>query len=259
MRTLLRVGTLALRRNLFKAADGSANNSRMTVSALARQVCWISAVTSIVLAAIVLAACATTKPTLKVEQNRENLSIRTPAGKPVLTYNLRPPTNSTLAVQSGGYFHPLLTPHGSVVTDFAPSDHPHHRGLFFGWVEMHGEKDADFWGWGEHAPIKDRRIVSRPIFDVAPGAYSANFVAVNDWTAEGQILLEENLRATVKAMESANVLDLVYTLTPLSDIIVSRWAFSGFCLRVRKDADLIFYSPKGVVTLPNPNHLKPES
>ena len=231
----------------------------MTISALAGQVRWISAVISIVLAAILLAACATTKPTLKVEQNKESLSIRTPAGKPVLTYNLRPPTNSALSVQSGGYFHPLLTPHGNVVTDFAPSDHRHHRGLFFGWVEMHGEKDADFWGWGEHAPIKDRRIVSRPIFDVAPGTYSANFVAVNDWTAEGTILVEENLRATVKATESANVLDLVYTLTPFSDITVSRWAFSGFCLRVRKDAELTVYSPKGIVTLPNPSHLKPES
>jgi len=77
--------------------------------------------------------------------------------------------------------------------------------------------------------------------------------------AEGLILLEENLHATVKASDSANVLDLVYTLTPLSDITVSRWAFSGFCLRVRKDAELAFHSPKGIVTLPNPSHLKPES
>jgi len=219
----------------------------------------ISGLLAISFFALCLSGCRTTKPSLKVEQNKESLSIRTPAGQPVLTYNLRPPTNSALAVQSGGYFHPLLTPRGSVVTDFAPSDHRHHRGLFFGWVEMHGEKDADFWGWGEHAPIKDRRVVTRPIFDVARGANSANFVAGHDWIAEGMILVEENLRATVKATDSANVLDLVYTLTPLSDMTVSRWAFSGFCLRVRKDAELAFYSPKGVVTLPNPSHLKPES
>ena len=72
-------------------------------------------------------------------------------------------------------------------------------------------------------------------------------------------MAEENLRAKVKASDTANTLDLVYTITPLSDLTVSRWAFSGFCLRMRKDAELAFYSPKGLVMLPNPNHLKPES
>src|SRR5437660_1506767 len=212
----------------------------------------LSRLLAMALAVIFLAGCKTTKPTLKIDQTKEALTIRAPAGQPVLTYNLRPPANSALAVQSGGYFHPLLTPHGNVATDFAPSDHRHHRGLFFGWVEMHGEKDADFWGWGEHAPIKDRRIVSRPIFDAAPGPYSANFVAVNDWIAEGVILVEENLRATIKANDVAHVLDLIYMLTPVSDVTVSLWAFSGFCLRVCKDAELAFFSPIGPVTLANP-------
>ncbi len=84
-------------------------------------------------------------------------------------------------------------------------------------------------------------------------------MAANDWTAEGTLLIDENLRATVKIDNSANILDLVYTLTPLSDITLSRWAFSGFCLRVRKDAELVLHSPRGLVTLPNPRHLKPET
>jgi hypothetical protein len=152
-----------------------------------------------------------------------------------------------------------MTPGGVVVTDFAPSDHRHHRGLFLGWVEMHGVKDADFWGWGEHAPIKNRRIVTRPIFDVDTYNPNASFVAVSDWLAEETVLLEENLQATTQATEEANTVDLVYTLIPTGDMTLARWAFSGFCLRVRKDAELVFHSPLGVVTLPNPSHLKPES
>src|SRR6266850_50423 len=206
-----------------------------------------------------VAGCMTTKPRMQVERTHDTLMIRTPTGQPVLTYNLRPPTNSGLVVSSGDYFHPLLTPRGAVVTDFAPSDHRHHRGLFLAWVEMHGAKGADFWGWGEHAPIKNRRIVTRPIFDLDTYSPDASFVAVSDWMAEETMLVEENLQATVRATENANTLDLVYTLMPASDIILARWAFSGFCLRVRKDAELVFYSPVGRVNLPNPSHLKPES
>jgi hypothetical protein len=219
----------------------------------------IPAALVLVLAIWSVVGCVTTKPRMKVERTQDTLTILTPTGRPVLTYNLRPPTNSGLVVASGDYFHPLLTPRGMVVTDFAPSDHRHHRGLFLGWVEMHGPKDADFWGWGEHAPIKNRRIVTRPMFDVDTYSPEATFVAVSDWMAEETMLLEENLQTTVKATENANTIDLLYTLKPTSDITLTRWAFSGFCLRVRKDAELLFYSALGGVNLPNPSHLKPES
>jgi hypothetical protein len=59
--------------------------------------------------------------------------------------------------------------------------------------------------------------------------------------------------------QEANVLDLHYTLTPTADTTLSQWAFSGFCVRTRKDARLTAIGPKGEVKLPNPNHLKPES
>jgi len=169
-----------------------------------------------------------------------------------LQYRLVRPADTK--IESAAFFHPFTTPKGVIVTDLAPSDHPHHRGIFLGWVEMHGEKDADFWGWGQHAPIKDRRIVNRKAAGTRHG-----LTAVNDWMAEGTVLIHEELRATVQASEQANVLDLTYRLTPKSDITLSRWAFSGFCLRTGKDGKLQFYSPQGESTLPNPSHLKPES
>jgi hypothetical protein len=57
----------------------------------------------------------------------------------------------------------------------------------------------------------------------------------------------------------ANVLDLHYTLTPSADTTLSQWAFSGFCVRTRKDARLAAIGPKGEVKLPNPSHLNPKS
>src|SRR2546422_9879576 len=76
----------------------------------------------------------------------------------ILGYQLRKPAESKLAVESACYFHPLATPSGAVLTDVAPADHKHHRGIFLAWFDMHGKKDADFWGWGQFAPVKDRVI-----------------------------------------------------------------------------------------------------
>src|SRR5688572_19601834 len=65
------------------------------------------------------------------------------AGRTLISYQLKAPPDAGLPVESGGFFHPMTTPSGTVVTDLAPADHRHHRGVFLAWVEMHGAKDAD--------------------------------------------------------------------------------------------------------------------
>jgi len=95
--------------------------------------------------AMLSVGCATTDPSrLQVEQSASQVSVLTASGQQVLVYHLRPPPGTKLVVESGDFFHPLTTPRGVVVTDLAPTDHPHHRGVFLGWVEMHGAKVADF-------------------------------------------------------------------------------------------------------------------
>ena len=207
---------------------------------------------SLFLLPILLSGCASRSATEVRRSDSQVELVR--SGQRVLVYNLRPPPNSGLPVESGDYFHPLTTPGGVVVTEFVPGDHKHHRGLFLGWVEMHGAKDADFMGWGAHAPVKDRRIVNRSVALTLDG-----FTARNDWLAEDTVLIEEKVEATSSTADGLNVLDLVYRLTPKSDLTLSRWAFSGFCLRLRKDGDIRISSPAGLVLLPNPVHTKPES
>ncbi|MEO6437420.1 MAG: DUF6807 family protein [Tepidisphaeraceae bacterium] len=186
------------------------------------------------------------------------ISIKNPDGKVVATYQLKPEKNTKLSVESGCYFHPLVTPGGVAVTEVGPADHPHHRGVFLAWVEMHGKKDADFWGWGEHAPTKDRRIVNRGVSDVR-GGEGGGFVAKNAWLAENEAVLEEQLRADARSVDGVNVLDLEYTLTATADLKLTRWAFSGFCVRMRLDGKLEAHGRDGIVNLPNPIHLDPES
>src|SRR5262245_58667772 len=86
--------------------------------------------------------------------------------KEAVRYQLLKPADSRLSVESGCYFHPFRTPSGAVITEVAPTDHKHHRGIFLAWFDMHGKKDADFWGWGQFAPVKDRIIVNRSAAEV---------------------------------------------------------------------------------------------
>ena len=192
--------------------------------------------------------------------DRDAVLLRTAEGGSA-NYQLRKPAEVKLPVESGGYFHPLTTPAGVVVTDVAPADHPHHRGVFLAWVEMHGKKDADFWGWGEHAPTKNRRIVNRGASDSQLRGNVAGFVVNNQWMADDEAVVDELMTAAVIPEPSANayVLDLMYQVRPAADLTLSRWAFSGFCVRTRGDAKVVAYSPAGEVKLPNPSHVKPES
>jgi hypothetical protein len=205
-----------------------------------------------VLLGLLIAGCAT-QPNLESRLSESALTAQR-GDHAVFTYNLRPPPNSGLPLEAGDYFHPLMTPAGVVVTDFVPSDHRHHRGLFLAWVEMHGARDADFWGWGAHAPVANRRIVNRSVTPRADG-----FASRSDWIADDVVMIEEYLVAAAKAETGVNVLDLTYMLTPKADVTLSRWAFSGFCLRVRKEGDIRISSPAGLVTLPNPVHTEPKS
>ena len=192
-----------------------------------------------------------------VQRAKTHVNIRTPEGKEILQYRLQQPSGTKLAVESACYFHPVQTPKGVLVTEVAPLDHLHHRGIFLAWVEMHGKHDADFWGWGEHAPTKDRRIVNRTVSEPLSNPSGGGFKAENEWLAGTNVVLTEQLRTVARTEGPANVIDLVYSLTAKDDLTLSRWAFSGFCVRVRKDGKLEADGPEGPVQLPNPKHTEP--
>jgi hypothetical protein len=213
-------------------------------------------------------------PVFSIKQDQTALTIQSPTAKPILTYHLKKPAGAKLPVDSACFFHPLHTPAGRVVTDLAPADHPHHRGVFLAFVETHttidGKKiDADFWGWGEPAPAKGRRIINAEVTNLKADAKSASFRATNHWRADDQLVLTENLTAAVRPSPPnappAWILDLAYTLTPAGEMTLSRWAFSGFCARtLSKTANpkLSATGPSGPISAqkhPNPSHVKPET
>src|SRR5437868_4711487 len=136
---------------------------------------------------MLIAALLTLLQTYTVEKTADAVVVKS-GDRETLRYQVLKPADSPLTASSACYFHPLTTPKGIVMTDVAPSDHKHHRGIFFAWLEMHGKKDADFWGWGQYAPVKDRVIVNKGVSESA-GGESASFRVSNEWQAEGEVLL----------------------------------------------------------------------
>jgi hypothetical protein len=131
--------------------------------------------------------------------------------------------------------------------------------MFLGWVEMHGLKDADFWGWGAHAPTTNRVITTRAVKNFSASAASAKFTVENDWLAESQVMVRETVEVSLKETKGVHCLDLHFTFHVPTNTILSKWAFSGFCARAMKYSPFEVTSALGKVDFPPPHHMKPET
>jgi len=186
------------------------------------------------------------------------------SGKTVFSYLTSKPEGVPLAGNSVCCFHPLNTPSGERVTDIAPADHRDHRGVFFAWqnLEFHrasGVVRGDFWGWGRFAPKEGRVIQNNEIRLVAANASSAEIAIQNDWKVDGETMMKEYNTARTSEHKGARLLDLTYRFESTDgEIVVAQGAFTGLCVRCRKDGDATYANAQGKVDLPDSNALKPE-
>jgi hypothetical protein len=188
--------------------------------------------------------------------------LKAPDGGTVFRYMTQKPAESKLTANSVCCLYPLNTPSGERVVDFAPSDHPHHRGVFLAWHSItatKADKKADFWGWGEWAPTEGRRIKNSSVKLLDADSEHAMLEVCNDWLVGNRKMIDEITFIVARREESAYIVDLNFYLTPAMDITLDKTAFGGFCVKARKDSDGSYYNPNGLVNLPNPHHLKPET
>ncbi len=199
-----------------------------------------------------------TKPFV-LSPDEYGMVLKTPDGRTVFRYMTKKPADTKLTANSVCCFYPLNTPSGERVVDFAPSDHPHHRGLFLAWHSTKGKKKADFWGWGEWAPTEGRVITNRSVKLIRASSERAGLEIRNDWLVEDEVMIEEVLRVAVREQKAAYVIDLDFRLTPREDVTLDQTAFGGLCAKGRKDGKGFYTNPDGEVKLPDPHYLKPET
>ena len=212
--------------------------------------------------ASVIGASLEGQPRYTLEPDVHGQTLKDPNGRVVLGYLTSKPPG--LTGNSACCIHPFRTPSGIPATDFAPADHPNHRGIFFAWHDMQFTRAAetlrgDFWGWGRFAPSDDRAIVNRHVKLAKADARSASIAVQNEWTIGGHPVLHEE--TTIQAIDDqgARVLDLTYRFTSDYDVTINQMAFTGLCFRCRKDGTYTFYDPDGEVKLPNSGATAPET
>jgi hypothetical protein len=205
------------------------------------------------------------------------MALGTPDGRPVLEYLTKKPDNSGLTSPSAACFHPVRTPSGEVVTALAPDDHPHHRGIFFGWhdsefrtpvnLDNYGPHKplralnitkADFWGWGAFATREGRVVQNRDVRLVRTDGRQAVLEIRNDWNVNTRTMAEEVNVATVTERDGVFVLDLEYRITPSSDYVLNRASFGGFDVQGRKDGESYYADASGRLDRPDSHYSLPD-
>lgn len=233
----------------------------------------------LLVAATMIAAAPLAAQSYTLSPGENGMILKTPDGRTVFEYMTSKPAGSALTSPSTACFHPVYTPKGERITNIAPNDHPHHRGIWVGWqdAEFHEPQDvekmgpnhparalritrADFWGWGVYAPRDGRVIVTKDVKLVASDAKHAELEIHNDWNVNGRKMLDELDKVIVSERDGVFVIDLTYRLTPIADYVLEQSGFGGFALQARKDGDVFYYStPAGKMTGPDPHYAYPDS
>jgi hypothetical protein len=231
------------------------------------------------IAATLLCSPALVAQNYTLSQSTDGVVLKTPDGRRVFEYMLRKPAASALTSPSTACFHPVYTPKGERITNIAPNDHPHHRGIWLGWQdsEFHEPENvdamgpnhparalritrADFWGWGVYAPRDGRNIVTKEVKLVSADGKHAELTIHNDWDVQNRKMLDESDDVVVSERDGVYVMDFTYHLTPVADFVLKQSGFGGFALQARKDGDVFYYStPAGKMTGPDPHYAYPDS
>ena len=110
-------------------------------------------------------------------------------------------------------FHPLTTPNGQTITAEYPVDHNWHRGVWFAWTNVQGERTPvrpyTFWGEPRTGAITDNGVSH-----LFTGALAHGFTHDSVWATEyGVPLLEVRIDATWQTVGAAwSFLDLTLCL-----------------------------------------------
>lgn len=181
--------------------------------------------------------------------------LKSPTDAPILRYVTEglPEGEQGPAVEGACFMHPIRTPAGDVVTDMAPADHPHHRGVFCGWVEVEGEARGDWWGWGAKAPKENRYILNRETRVTEHSPERVTLRLINSWRAGEEKVLGERVTLTASAAAGCYVLDFEFkhTVGGRKPVTLAQNPFGGFCYRARPRGEQTITGPDGVVKLPD--------
>jgi hypothetical protein len=171
------------------------------------------------------------------------------AGQAVARYNHGPGGGYERApgVRVTNYVHPILGLDGEPITDCAPADHLHHRGLFWSWVRhrRNGQPRGDWW------TLRDLFYRSERVTRREAGALLATVTAEGCWEYSGatgtprdRIVREVATLRVFAATDSCRILEAdldlygVGTGVEIAGQSDKDKGYGGFTLRFKRPASV---------------------
>ena len=134
--------------------------------------------------------------------------------------------------ERGDYISPLHGPHGEVLTDDYPKDHPHHRGVWWSWpVTRWKDQVFDIWAVvGVHArPVAMRRAEAGPVLALLQPE------SVWKWRDKDPVVREDVVIRAFRQAGRCRAVDVeVYLAAPVDGVAIGgrpKAGYGGFALR----------------------------
>ena len=216
----------------------------------------IFAVIGILFSRAVVSAEDDSSTPLRITKSTEGFEFRD-GDKPVLFYQAKLKSLDG-KFERAGYVHPLYDLDGKVISEDFPSDHLHHRGIFWAWHQLYvGETQiGDPWICRNFlSRVNDVEIVESSA-DAAAIQATAHWVSP-DWLDASEtmkpIVREETRIEVRRSIAGSRVIDFRIKLTALeTDVRIGGSddikGYGGFSPRLKLPKDVRFTAAAGQVT-----------
>ena len=180
-------------------------------------------------------------------------------GQSVLFYQEKP-KSLTGEYVCNNYIHPLFSLDGDTLTEEFPKDHPHHRGIFLAWHQVHINGESVGNSWLMEDLETDVRSVNYRTSDNA-AILETDVAWKSPLYQERKEFMNEKASIKVHPLEkNIRKIDYVITLKALVDGVEIGGAdnekgYGGLCMRIKLPEDLVFSSINDVIE-PEVNQIK---
>jgi hypothetical protein len=135
-------------------------------------------------------------------------------GRPVLVYNWGVQATKGAPADRARccYIYPAFTPNGVNPLDDAPTDHWHHRGLFWGWPKIEtGGRTYDLWMYPN---------VRHEFGELIEKGSEGRLKARQFWVADGKRMVQETVEIRARPLgKGPRVIDVTLTLEALASTV----------------------------------------
>lgn len=218
-------------------------------------------INGVVLAAVI-GTCVASPFTITADEGQTQLRVVKNNGgyeffdgeSPVLFYQAAPKSFEG-TFERAGYVHPLYDLDGNVISEDFPTDHRHHRGIFWAWHQLYvdGNQIGDPWICRNFLSRVDNVTIAKSSPDGAAIEATAHWVSPDWKDASGTmtaIVREETQIEIRRSRNNSRAIDFRIKLTALeADVSIGGSddvkGYGGFSPRLRLPDDIRFTAEYG--------------